>query len=138
MIVPLQGGVRMNTNSISMRRATFDIKNGPNRSMIVDAFKYAHDRRSRVVLDFIIMVETETSSSEIQPPVLKPLETRRVFVEGLKHRDDTGYGFLIEGKMGANFKAPYDGSIPIGWKKHHFVARYDAQSREGTITFYFD
>lgn len=93
------------------------IQNGPSRSRLIDAFKYAYDREGDVELFFNVVDVSQ--------------RVRRINIDkiiSLEHEDGSGYCYNVEGYCDAINWAPFNED-----KVYSFSAYYDAKAGEGCM-----
>ncbi len=90
---------------------TYSIVNGPCKHVIIDAFKYAYDKNSKINLEFKVEI---SKGSYLRLEDFKIVE--------IAHEDGSGESFNISG-----FCTYFGRSI-------EFVAYYNCKHREGVIT----
>ncbi len=96
----------MNTNE------KFNIKNGPSKHVLIDAFKYAYDPAGIINLDFKV---------EISKGEYAKLDDFNIIA--ISHEDGSGESFNLSGWCRIN------GSY------YSFTAYYSTKHREGVIEF---
>ena len=115
----------MNTNSITGR--TYQIRGGPSRDLLIDAFKHAYDDNVEVVLDFGI-AEGYTSDPNKGAAAFVKLPARAFRIERLSHEDGSGQSFNFSGYCLA-------GHTNEALRPYGFEAYFHCRSREGWIKF---
>ena len=111
---------------------SFDIKNGPNRDALIDAFKYAYDEGSHIALDFgIALIYLTDSKSGL---AWAPMKIKNIRLSSIEHDCCLGHSFNLEGTCEADLCIRrYDEEVL--YKVYRFKAFYDTKSRIGFIEF---
>ena len=112
-----------------MNAGRFDILNGPSRGQIFDACQYGCDKNSHINLDFSVMEGYSDSPSN--PGALTFLfKIEDLAVTGIKHEDESGHNFIIEGfcKIDLSHRK-------WGMTRNHFKAFYNTKTRTGKMEF---
>jgi len=109
----------------------YKIKNGPCRSELIDAFKYAYDKKSHVVIDFDVAWFNTVSEGDPRN-AYKRMPISDIRISGISYEDGSGNKFNLNGYCLAVTDSFKTASMP---KPRSFKAFYDAQTREGWIEF---
>lgn len=114
----------------------FEISGGPNRDMLVDAFKYTYDHAAHVKVTFQVPFTYGVPLHETpfgEKPQYYPMRLSDVRITSLEHEDGSGHSFNIHGYCRADLN-PFRADNPV-LSSYRFKAYYHAQSRKGWITF---
>lgn len=108
--------------SIDIKSITYKISNGPNRDVIIDAFKYAYE--TKIPLKFTI---TKFHPELLDHPeyVVYELETKNIRITSIEHESGTGYHLNLAGFI--------DAKTDNDWHPFRFEAFYNANTRKGHI-----
>lgn len=112
---------------------TYKIVGGPNRDRLFDAIKYAYDADVKVPLNFQVFYGTTM-------PTWHPgcanilLQLKDIRVCSIQHESGSGYSFNIEGYLKTRLDNPCE-IFETEMKEYKFTAYYNADTREGTISF---
>lgn len=107
-----------------MSTTRFDIVNGPSRETLIDAFKYAFDKTTKVKLKFSVALGYTPDHS-----LYFPMNIGEIKILGIEHEDGSGESFNIKGTCVAN-TAEHEPAKP-----RKFEACYSAKTRKGSIWF---
>lgn len=119
----------MNTSEKRM----WKIVNGPNRDRLFDAMKYAYDDDVRIPINFQVIYGTTMPT--VHPACANIyLQMRNIRVASIQHECGSGYSFNIEGYLKTRLDNPCE-IIESEMHEYRFVAYYNADTREGTISF---
>lgn len=113
---------------MDIRNKSLAIANGPGKSALIDAFKYSYDDAIEINVDFVVILGY-TDHPCSGNGVYKFLPMRNVRISTIKHMDNSGHSFNLEGICRAN---PGGSGVFTPYK---FQAYYDTMNRKGTITF---
>lgn len=105
----------------------FRITNGPNRSMLFDACRFAYDRQVVIPIQFVVTHFTRATDDTSKKNLVVKLVTD-VKIIGIEHESGDGQTFNIHGHCKVDIRPLEDED-----RHYAFKARYNAQSREGYI-----
>lgn len=108
----------------------FDIVDGPNRELLVDAFKYAYDENIRMPLRFSIVLSQHRNENS---NVYISAKTKAWRITSLQHEDGSGQSFNIEGFCKAYLLPAYPTFGEIAYLSYRFKAYYSTKTRRGQI-----
>ncbi len=120
----------MNTSKTTENATTttLEIMNGPSKSTLCDAFKYAHDEQSIVVKFSIARGYTMPEGHPGRAYI--PLKISGITITKLEYEDGSGYHLNLGGYCSTDLSL--QGDKP---SRHDFVAYYDVRTRKGNIKF---
>lgn len=118
----------MNAN-ITIKERSYDIKRGPSKDALIDAFKYAYsktDERPPLPLDFKVAIGYGGAlrSGYIAAAI------KNVRVISIEHKDGSGESFNIMGDCDADL-----GVNRTHYSHYRFTAYYNAKNRTGRMSF---
>lgn len=79
-----------------MKTERFDIKNGPGKDKIVNAFKYAFDRNVNFDVRFVV-AKAYTAPKSDPRCAYEALPIRGLTVTSISHEDGSGHSFNLGG-----------------------------------------
>ena len=105
---------------------TYDIVGGPNREMIIDAFKYNRDK-------IIIPIEFDVVAGYSAPPTTDGcmeflLDVERMFIREIGQAEKTGDDLRLSGELYARI-SPAEEYLPYSF----FIERYNHETHRGEI-----
>ena len=118
----------MNTNT----KKGYDIVNGPSRESLVDAFKYAYDKQSRVNVAFHVAVGYTGKPGDPTTGYVR-MHIKDIRIARIEHEDGSGTSFNLDGYCYADLESV---SSAATYKRYNFKAYYNAKSRKGYIEFF--
>ena len=92
-------------------RDTLIIEDGPDREMLIDAFKYAYDEEANSSINFILVGNSSFKDYD------------HIKISGLDHEKGDGHSFIIRGYIYLR-----QGSSS---ESRQFIACYDTRTRKG-------
>ena len=111
-----------------MNTKVYQIVNGPSKDRLIDAFKYAYDKKSEIPLDFHVVLRQESERSFVL------MKTEEFRILSLQHEDGSGVSFNIVGYVYMSTLNPASGRH-LALIETRFKAYYNAATRKGTIRF---
>ena len=111
---------------MSIEKITGQIIDGPSRDTLFDSMKYNYEDESKVIVYFDISTDLPQEAESNEP---NSLAVRDFEIHMLKHKDGTGYNFVIEGFV--DIKERDEGNI--FYVPRSFKAIYSAKTRKGNI-----
>ena len=109
------------------RDRIYTIFNGPDRDALYDAMKYAFDETSYIDIQFEFGAAYATNFAP-QDYAKSLVETRKIRISSITHREGSGHQFTIMGCLEAKI-------LPItkGFSLYSFVIIYDSKRHTGNI-----
>ena len=111
---------------------TYSIVDGPNRDLIVDAFKYAYDKDSTLPVDFSVAIGYTTKPGEPGCAYIK-MAIKNIVIARIEHECGNGHSYNLFGYCKADLRS--FGGVGKDYKDYSFTAYYNAKTRSGTISF---
>lgn len=110
----------------------FDIVAGPNRDMLFDACKYAHDKMVRIPIDFIVAIGY-TMPKHHPGCAYVPMYISDIKVVNIEHENGSGESFNLRGYCKADPDSAFGNAETC--TSYKFKAYYNTKNRSGCITF---
>lgn len=121
----------MNTN-ITIKEKSYEIKKGPSKDALIDAFKYAYsktDERPPIPLDFKIAIGYTGLPSDPKTAYIAA-KIKNLRVTSIEHEDGSGESFNIAGYCDADL-----GVNQTRYQHYRFTAYYNTKNRTGRMCF---
>ncbi len=119
---------------MNTKEKLYQIEDGPSRDRLIDAFKYAYDKRGRIEIHFDVAIGY-TGLREDPKTVYISADMDRLRILRLEHEDGSGRSFNIYGTCRANLTRLDGFATKMDMETYRFVAYYNAANRKGTIRF---
>ena len=112
----------------------YHIENGPSRESLIDAFKYAYDKKNTISIEFLVPVGHAVDPETAETNVYIAMPLSDITIVSLEHEDGSGHQFNIRGYCKADLSGAFSSENAV-LRSRKFLAYYNTRTRKGTISF---